>query len=92
VRSLRGDHKIAVYREGERAERDELTLQEAADMLGVSTEGVRRLIAGKQLAATQACAGAPWILCGAEVARVRDQGSARGARTDHRDQIPLILQ
>ena len=33
VRSFRGDHRIAVYREGERAERGEMTLHETASAL-----------------------------------------------------------
>jgi hypothetical protein len=37
VRTFRNDHQIAAYREGERAERGELTLPEAAQMLAVST-------------------------------------------------------
>ena len=44
VVSLRNDHDIAVYREGERVERGEATLDEAAEMLTVSPATIRRLI------------------------------------------------
>jgi hypothetical protein len=44
VRGFRRDHQIAVYREGERAERGELTLHEAALRLGVHKMTVVRLI------------------------------------------------
>lgn len=36
VRSFRGDHDIAVYMPGEREERGELTLEQAADALDAS--------------------------------------------------------
>ena len=36
VRNFRGAHQIPVYREGERAERHELILTEAASRLGIS--------------------------------------------------------
>ena len=62
VRSFRNDHQIPVYVDGERLARGELTLQETATALSVSTETVRRLIARKQLTARQACVGAPWII------------------------------
>ena len=50
---------IAVYREGERAERGEATLDEAAEALSVSPATVRRLIADSVLPASQQCKGAP---------------------------------
>ncbi len=62
VRSFRNDHQIAAYREGERVERGELSLEEAAKALGVSTMTVRRLIERKLLPAKHACPGAPWII------------------------------
>ena len=62
VRSLRASHGIAAYRTGERAERGELTLSEAADRLQVDPFRVRRLIQSGRLPARQACKGAPWII------------------------------
>jgi excisionase family DNA binding protein len=62
IASLRNDHKIAVYREGERAERGEATLNEAAESLAVSPATVRRLIAEGVLPAIQSCKGAPWAI------------------------------
>ncbi|WP_024511567.1 hypothetical protein [Bradyrhizobium sp. ARR65] len=47
VRNFRGAHQIPVYREGERAERHELILGEAANRLGVSKMTVVRLIRGQ---------------------------------------------
>ena len=62
IASLRNDHNIAVYREGERAERSEATLNEAAETLAVSPATVRRLIAEGVLPANQSCKGAPWVI------------------------------
>lgn len=50
------------YREGERAERGQVTLEEAASVLKVSEATVRRLITEKILPATQHCKGAPWVI------------------------------
>jgi excisionase family DNA binding protein len=60
--SLRNNHAISVYREGERQARGEMSVSEVAVALGVTPTTVLRLIRLKQLRATQACVGAPWIL------------------------------
>jgi len=63
VCSLRNHRGIAAYREGERAERGEATLDEAAAILKISQATVRRLITeDKVLQATQFCKGAPWVI------------------------------
>ena len=62
VRSFRTYHGIAVYREGERQERNELTLQEAAERLRVSNMTVLRQIRRGVISARQACKGAPWVI------------------------------
>jgi excisionase family DNA binding protein len=67
VRSFRGDHRIGVYREGERAERGELTLEEAASALEVSKMSVLRMIRAGVLPAQQLCKGAPWVIRRAEL-------------------------
>ncbi len=59
---FRNDHQIRVYEEGERQSRHELTLEETAKRLGVSTMTVRRLIKRQVLPATQVCVGAPWVI------------------------------
>jgi DNA invertase Pin-like site-specific DNA recombinase len=67
--SLRNNHAIPVYREGERQARGEMSVSEGAAALGVTPTTVLRLIRLKQLPATQACVGATWILCRADVER-----------------------
>jgi excisionase family DNA binding protein len=67
--SLRSHHAIPVYCEGERQARGEMSVSEAAVVLGVTPTTVLRLIRLKQLPATQACVSAPWILHRADVER-----------------------
>ena len=62
VRTFRSDHEIAIYRDGERAERGETTVEESADRLGVSKMTVVRLIKDKVLPAKQVCIGAPYVI------------------------------
>ena len=69
VCALRNRHGIPVYREGERQARSEMFVGEAGKVLGVTQTTVLRLIRLKQLPATQACAGAPWVMRRADVER-----------------------
>jgi excisionase family DNA binding protein len=69
--SLRNYHAIPVYCEGERQARSEMFVGEACDLLGVTSTTVLRLIRLKQLPATQACVGAPWIMRRADVEQCR---------------------
>jgi excisionase family DNA binding protein len=62
VRTFRNDHAVAVYRDGERAERGEVILHEAASRLGVSKMTVIRLIKDGVLPARQICIGAPYVI------------------------------
>jgi hypothetical protein len=59
VSIVRNHRSIPPYREGERAERGEATLEEAAAVLKVSEATVRRLIQEKVLPAAQYCKGPP---------------------------------
>ena len=82
VCSVRHQKEIAVFREGERAERGEVTLFEAAETLAVSPSTIRRLIAAGILKAEQVCKGAPWIIRRADLERedVRHEAQARRTR------------
>lgn len=62
VRSFRTSRGIAVYRDGERQERNELNLEETAARLSVSKMTVSRLIRRGVIPARQACKGAPWVI------------------------------
>ena len=84
VCSLRNHNAIPAYREGERRERGEVTLDEAAAALSVSPSTVRRLIKDGQLLANQLCKGAPWIIRGADL----DRSDVKGAATARRLRRP----
>ncbi|HUG23641.1 helix-turn-helix domain-containing protein [Piscinibacter sp.] len=62
VCAIRKGHGVAAYREGERQERGELTVDEAAAALQVTHTSVLRLIRQKDLVAKQACRNAPWTI------------------------------
>lgn len=94
--SLRRQYNIAIYRDGERADRGEATLDEAAAALAVSTSTIRRLIVDGVLPANQHCKGAPWIIRRADLDRdqIRHQADARRSRrppSDERQQNLLDL-
>jgi len=82
VCSLRSKRGIAPYREGERGERGEVTLLEAAEALAVSTSTVRRMIDAGMLPANQLCKGAPWIIRHSDLERddVRREALLRRTR------------
>ena len=84
VCSLRSHNAIPTYREGERRERGEVTLDEAAAALSVSPSTVRRLIKDGQLLANQLCKGAPWIIRAADL----DRSDVKGAATARRLRRP----
>jgi excisionase family DNA binding protein len=80
---LRNHRKIPPYREGERAERGEVTLEEAAAHLKVSEATVRRLIAEKVLPANQLCKGAPWVIRASDLDRETVRRAAEARRRRH---------
>lgn len=82
VCSLRNRNKIAIYRDGERIERGEATLEEAATALAVSPSTIRRLILDGTIPAFQHCPGAPWVIQHADLERsdVRRKATERRAR------------
>ena len=92
LRAFRDDRNVSVYKEGERAARGELTLEETAEILHVSKETIRRLIASKELTARQACAGAPWVIRRADIERIAAAIKQSGPRTENENQISLELQ
>lgn len=91
--TLRRDHRIAAYREGERQERGELTATETAELLGVSAPTVLRLIGLRRLPASQACHGAPWIIRQVDVdAYVGRSGPGTGPQSADPNQLSIDLQ
>ena len=78
VRGFRRHHAIAVYRDGERAERGEITLDGAAEIIGVCKMTALRMIRRGDIKGRQVCPGAPWVIKAEDVAAVaaRKQSSA----------------
>jgi hypothetical protein len=62
VRGFRNHHDIAVYRDGEWAERGEITLDAAAEIIGVSKMTALRMIRRGDVKGRQVCKGAPWVI------------------------------
>jgi excisionase family DNA binding protein len=89
VRNFRGAHQIAVYREGEREQRHELVLREAASRLGISSMTVIRLIRDGILPGRQICAGAPYVIREEDLDRPtvrRAIGNGRAVSPDKRQE------
>ena len=80
VRNFRATHRIAVYREGERAERRELILHEAASRLGINKMTVIRLIRDGILPGRQTCAGAPYVIREEDLDRPTVRNAIRNGR------------
>jgi excisionase family DNA binding protein len=92
VTVFRNDHQIAVYRDGERAERGELNLQEAATRLGVSRMTVIRLIRDKLLPAKQSCVGAPYVIREADLDLQAVRRAVKDGRAVTRDPRQRTLE
>ena len=88
------------YREGERAERGEATLDEAAEALNVSPATIRRLIADGVLPASQHCKGAPYVILVADLrstdvvkeADARRKRSSRPPPSANQSNLPFDFQ
>jgi DNA invertase Pin-like site-specific DNA recombinase len=62
VCSFRYHHEIARYRDGEWAERGEITLEEAAKIVGVCNMTALRMLRRGDIKGRQVCPGAPWVI------------------------------
>lgn len=85
VRNFRAERGIAIYRDGERADRGELILHEAATHLEVSKMTVIRLIKDGVLAAKQVCAGAPYVIRQLDLDRPEVRRAGRCSRAVSQD-------
>ncbi len=93
LRTFRNDHQITAYSEVMRSERGDMTLDEAAKTLGVSTMTVRRMIDQKILSAEHACSGAPWIIRSKDIQRIAARPALKsGPRTADTHQILLQFE
>ena len=76
VRGFRQHHGIARYRDGEWEERGEITLEAAANIVGVCNMTALRMLRRGDIKGRQVCPGAPWAIKAADLA-----GFAKGKRS-----------
>lgn len=91
VRSFRNTHGIAVYADGEWAERGEVTLTEAARMLNLNPLTVLRQIHAGIIPAEQYCKGAPWVIKRRSI-EDPDLVCRKGPSSSSPDQKTLVFQ
>jgi excisionase family DNA binding protein len=84
VCTFRNHRGIEVYRDGERLQRGELTLEEAADRLNVSTMTVLRMIRRGAIPARQLCKGALWVI---KVANINTEAARHEADNQRREPL-----
>jgi DNA invertase Pin-like site-specific DNA recombinase len=68
VRGFRSHHEINGFRDGEWTERGEITLDAAAEIIGVHKMTALRMIQRGDIKGRQACVGAPWVIKTEDVA------------------------
>src|SRR5271157_1100355 len=77
VCSFRSHHGIAVHRASEWAERGEITLEAAAQIVGVSVMTALRMVRHGIIKGRQVCPGASWVIKAEDVAAYRAQNDSR---------------
>ena len=92
VRGFRKHHHIEVYRDGEWAERGEITLDAAARIIGVAKMTALRMIRIGDLKGRQACKGAPWVIRAENVAAFGVRERSTGPVTPNPAQQTLDFQ
>ena len=97
VCTFRNHRAIEPYRDGERTQRGELTLDETAAALNVGPMTVLRMIRRGTLTGRQLCKGAPWVIKASDLDEDRVRAGADGRRrstplTANPDQQVLVFQ
>jgi recombinase/recombinase-like zinc beta ribbon protein len=92
VRSFRNTHGIAVYADGEWAERGEVTLTEAARILNLNPLTVLRQIHAGIIPAEQYCKGAPWVIKRRSIEDPDLVERRKGPSSSNPDQKTLVFQ
>ena len=92
VRSFRNHHEIDVYRAGEWAERGEITLEAAAQIIGVTPMTALRMIQRGDIKGRQLCRGAPWVIKAVDVADFGAGKRPKGSLTPNSTQRSFDFQ
>jgi hypothetical protein len=62
VRGFRKTYEIEAFRDGEWTERGEITLQAAAQIIGVTSMTALRMLRRGDIKGRQVCQGSPWVI------------------------------
>jgi DNA invertase Pin-like site-specific DNA recombinase len=92
VRGFRKHHHIAVYRDGEWAERGEITLEAAAQIIGVTKMTALRMIRRGDVKGRHVCKGAPWVIKAEDLAAFRARNRSSGSVTPNPAQQTFEFQ
>jgi DNA invertase Pin-like site-specific DNA recombinase len=92
VCSLRNHHEIAPYRDGEWAERGEITLEEAAKIVGVCRMTALRMLRRGDIKGRQVCPGAPWVIRIADLTGFNGRARSNPPLTANPDQQAFDFQ
>lgn len=92
VRGFRKHHKIVCFREEEWTERGEITLDEAAKIIGVCNMTALRMLRRGTITGRQVCPGAPWAIKSADLAGLSKKKLLAPPLTANPDQQTLAFQ
>ena len=92
VCSFRNHHGIAVYRDSEWAERGEISLEAAAQVMDVSIMTALRMVRRGIVKGRQLCRGAPWVIKVEDMAAYREQKPSRRSLTSDSTQQSFMFQ
>ena len=92
VRGFRNHHEIAGYRDGEWAERGEISLEEAAKISGVCNMTALRMLRRGDIKRRQVCPGAPWVIRTSDLAGFTDRNRPHCPLTPNPDQRVFDFQ
>ena len=89
---FRHRHEIARYRDGEWAERGEITLEEAAKIVGACNMTALRMLRRGDIKGRQVCPGAPWVINIADLNDFNGRKRSNPPLTPNPDQQVLDFQ
>jgi DNA invertase Pin-like site-specific DNA recombinase len=92
VCGFRNHHEIAGYRNGEWAERGEITLEATAKMIGVCNMTALRMLRRGEIKGRQVCPGAPWAIRTADLVGLTGRKRSDRPLTPNPDQRAFDFQ
>src|SRR5207237_8480338 len=90
--SFRKHRGMAVDRDSEWAERGEITLEAAAQIMDVSVMTALRMVRRGIIKGRQRCRGAPWVIKVEDMAAYREQKPSRRSLTSDPTKQTLMFQ